>query len=177
MCIKCAVTFSDIIRRETWFTQDDVNALVSNGINTVRIPVRVVQMPLLIPRAEVNSCQLGYWVIEPLVDRRTEFYPRGGIRQLARFLTLQFYFFSSTATLVATWFEPAQGRWDQRHSRPPCSSGCANSASLLRRQLHDRSSVLRQWFSVVLSIAEASGTDGFSRRLPTTNVRSPGLRS
>lgn len=49
----------------TWFTQDDVNKLASLGINTVRIP-------------------LGYWIIEPLVDRVTEFYPRGGIKQLKR---------------------------------------------------------------------------------------------
>ncbi|OCB87636.1 glycoside hydrolase family 5 protein [Sanghuangporus baumii] len=49
----------------TWFTQDDVNKLASYGINTVRIP-------------------LGYWIVEPLVNRRTEFYPRGGIKQLKR---------------------------------------------------------------------------------------------
>ncbi|EJF64330.1 glycoside hydrolase [Dichomitus squalens LYAD-421 SS1] len=50
---------------ETWFTQDDVNDLASNGINTVRVP-------------------LGYWIIESLVDRKTEFFPRGGIKQLQR---------------------------------------------------------------------------------------------
>ncbi|KAI0792213.1 glycoside hydrolase family 5 protein [Abortiporus biennis] len=49
----------------TWFTQGDVNKLVDAGINTVRIP-------------------LGYWIVEALVDRETEFYPRGGIRQLQR---------------------------------------------------------------------------------------------
>ncbi|CAL1714506.1 unnamed protein product [Somion occarium] len=49
----------------TWFTQDDVNQLKSLGINTVRIP-------------------LGYWIVEALVDRKTEFFPRGGIRQLIR---------------------------------------------------------------------------------------------
>ncbi|THU85502.1 glycoside hydrolase family 5 protein [Dendrothele bispora CBS 962.96] len=49
----------------TWFTQDDVNELKSLGINTVRIP-------------------LGYWIVEALVDRRTEFYPRGGLKQLRR---------------------------------------------------------------------------------------------
>ncbi|KAI0766145.1 glycoside hydrolase family 5 protein [Trametes elegans] len=47
----------------TWFTQYDVNQLRDAGINTVRIP-------------------LGYWIIEQLVDRETEFYPRGGIRHL-----------------------------------------------------------------------------------------------
>ncbi|PIL24783.1 hypothetical protein GSI_12669 [Ganoderma sinense ZZ0214-1] len=50
---------------ETWFNQNDVNALADNGINTVRIP-------------------LGYWIVERLVDRTTEFYPRGGIKQLQR---------------------------------------------------------------------------------------------
>ncbi|KAH9968445.1 glycoside hydrolase superfamily [Lactifluus volemus] len=40
----------------TWFTQDDVNILKGAGINTVRIP-------------------LGYWIVEPLVDRNTESYP------------------------------------------------------------------------------------------------------
>ncbi|KAJ7089803.1 glycoside hydrolase family 5 protein [Mycena belliarum] len=49
----------------TWFNQDDVDALVAAGINTVRIP-------------------LGYWIVEPLVDRRTESYPRGGLGQLRR---------------------------------------------------------------------------------------------
>ncbi|KAJ3761774.1 glycoside hydrolase family 5 protein [Lentinula raphanica] len=50
---------------ETWFTQADVDTLKGDGINTVRIP-------------------LGYWIIESLVDRQTEFYPRGGLAQLIR---------------------------------------------------------------------------------------------
>ncbi|KAF8887331.1 glycoside hydrolase family 5 protein [Infundibulicybe gibba] len=49
----------------TWFNQADVDALVNVGINTVRIP-------------------LGYWLVEDLVDRTTEFYPRGGLDQLRR---------------------------------------------------------------------------------------------
>ncbi|KAJ7777399.1 glycoside hydrolase family 5 protein [Mycena metata] len=52
----------------TWFTQADINALVAAGINTVRVP-------------------LGYWIVEPLVNRATEFYPRGGLAQLRRGLT------------------------------------------------------------------------------------------
>ncbi|TFY67559.1 hypothetical protein EVG20_g3897 [Dentipellis fragilis] len=47
----------------TWFTQDHVNQLKSYGINTVRIP-------------------LGYWIVEALVDREIEYYPRGGIKNL-----------------------------------------------------------------------------------------------
>ncbi|KAF9563619.1 glycoside hydrolase family 5 protein [Agrocybe pediades] len=50
---------------ETWFNQPDVDQLVASGINTVRVP-------------------LGYWIVEPLVNRATEFYPRGGILQLQR---------------------------------------------------------------------------------------------
>ncbi|KAK0482736.1 glycoside hydrolase family 5 protein [Armillaria novae-zelandiae] len=49
----------------SWFNQDDVRDLAEAGINTVRIP-------------------LGYWIIEALVDRQTEFYPRGGIHHLKR---------------------------------------------------------------------------------------------
>ena len=29
--------------------------------------------------------QLGYWIVEPLVNRATEFYPRGGMLQLVSF--------------------------------------------------------------------------------------------
>ncbi|KDQ61913.1 glycoside hydrolase family 5 protein [Jaapia argillacea MUCL 33604] len=49
----------------TWFTQDHVNQLAAAGINTVRVP-------------------LGYWIVEPLVNRSSEYYPRGGILQLQR---------------------------------------------------------------------------------------------
>ncbi|KAF9454435.1 glycoside hydrolase family 5 protein [Macrolepiota fuliginosa MF-IS2] len=49
----------------TWFNQSDVDELARLGINTVRVP-------------------LGYWIVEDLVDRSTEFYPRGGLKQLRR---------------------------------------------------------------------------------------------
>ncbi|TFK39672.1 glycoside hydrolase family 5 protein [Crucibulum laeve] len=52
----------------SWFNQPDVDALVKAGINTVRIP-------------------LGYWLVEALVNRKTEFYPRGGFKQLRRGLS------------------------------------------------------------------------------------------
>lgn len=48
---------------DTWFTQDDVNTLKAAGINTVRVP-------------------LGYWIVEALVDRSHESYPRGGLKYL-----------------------------------------------------------------------------------------------
>lgn len=63
----------------TWFTADDVSELKSLGINTVRVP-------------------LGYWIVEQLVDRKTEFYPRGGLRQLRRGLQ-QLYDAGITAIL------------------------------------------------------------------------------
>ncbi|KZT00591.1 glycoside hydrolase family 5 protein [Laetiporus sulphureus 93-53] len=44
----------------TWFTQEDVDTLVADGINTVRIP-------------------LGFWIVEQIVNRETEFYAEGGI--------------------------------------------------------------------------------------------------
>ncbi|GJE93192.1 glycoside hydrolase family 5 protein [Phanerochaete sordida] len=50
---------------ESWFNQPDVDKIAAAGINTVRIP-------------------LGYWIVEPLVDRSTEYYPRGGLQQLQR---------------------------------------------------------------------------------------------
>jgi len=54
---------------ETWFAQADVDRLKELGINTVRIPV-------------------GFWIVESLVDRRTEFYARGGLLQLKRGLKM-----------------------------------------------------------------------------------------
>ncbi|KAH9034624.1 glycoside hydrolase family 5 protein [Lactarius pseudohatsudake] len=48
----------------TWFTKDDVSTLKAAGINTVRVP-------------------LGYWIVEALVNRATEHYPRGGMEFLA----------------------------------------------------------------------------------------------
>ncbi|GJJ11684.1 hypothetical protein Clacol_005920 [Clathrus columnatus] len=42
----------------TWFTSQDVEDIANAGLNTVRIP-------------------LGFWIIEDLVDRSTEFYKRG----------------------------------------------------------------------------------------------------
>ncbi|KAI0297453.1 glycoside hydrolase family 5 protein [Multifurca ochricompacta] len=48
----------------TWFNQSDVDVLKSAQINTVRIP-------------------LGFWIVEALVDRNTEHYPRGGMSYLS----------------------------------------------------------------------------------------------
>ncbi|EJD55088.1 glycoside hydrolase family 5 protein [Auricularia subglabra TFB-10046 SS5] len=45
---------------ETWFNQADIDRIKAAGLNTVRIP-------------------LGYWLVEPLVDRSTEYYGRGGL--------------------------------------------------------------------------------------------------
>jgi len=78
-CNTCVASEFDLVKKlgqdqadkvflehwQTWFTEEDVGKIVDAGLNTVRIP-------------------LGYWIIEPLVDRTTEFYPRGGIKQLKR---------------------------------------------------------------------------------------------
>ncbi|EIW75234.1 glycoside hydrolase family 5 protein [Coniophora puteana RWD-64-598 SS2] len=50
---------------DTWFTQDYVSQLQAAGINTVRVP-------------------LGYWIVEALVNRPEEMYPRGGLAYLRR---------------------------------------------------------------------------------------------
>ncbi|KAG1830478.1 glycoside hydrolase family 5 protein, partial [Suillus subalutaceus] len=77
-CSSCIATESSFARAypdtvdaefaqhwDTWFTQDDVNTLKAAGINTVRVP-------------------LGYWIVEALVDRSHESYPRGGLDYLRR---------------------------------------------------------------------------------------------
>ncbi|KZV79972.1 glycoside hydrolase family 5 protein [Exidia glandulosa HHB12029] len=47
----------------TWFNQTDINKIKAAGLNTVRIP-------------------LGYWLVEPLVNRTSEFYAKGGLKIL-----------------------------------------------------------------------------------------------
>ncbi|QRW22470.1 Cellulase (glycosyl hydrolase family 5 protein) [Rhizoctonia solani] len=68
-CSKCAASEFDLVKKlgqtradkvfaehwSTWFTQKDVDDIAAAGLNTVRIPI-------------------GYWIIEDLVDRKTEFY-------------------------------------------------------------------------------------------------------
>ncbi|ELU38124.1 hypothetical protein AG1IA_07847 [Rhizoctonia solani AG-1 IA] len=41
----------------TWFTEKDADIIKNAGLNTIRIP-------------------LGYWIVESLVDRSTEYYVR-----------------------------------------------------------------------------------------------------
>ncbi len=50
---------------DTWITLNDIKDLKSWGINTIRIPV-------------------GYWIKEDLVDRKTEYFPQGGLPYLDR---------------------------------------------------------------------------------------------
>ncbi|KAI6041889.1 glycoside hydrolase family 5 protein [Pisolithus marmoratus] len=50
---------------DSWFTQSDLQDLKNSGINTLRIP-------------------LGYWIVEALVERPAENYPRGGLEYLRR---------------------------------------------------------------------------------------------
>lgn len=67
---------------DTWFTQNDIEALKVAGINTVRLPVSISGIRF----ASVTYCttQLGYWIVEDLVDRAVEYYPRGGLKYLVR---------------------------------------------------------------------------------------------
>lgn len=44
---------------DTWITRDDFRNITALGLNTVRVPV-------------------GYWLYEELVDRESEYFPRGG---------------------------------------------------------------------------------------------------
>lgn len=52
-----------IIDWQSWLTQADVDEIKSYGLNSVRIP-------------------LGFWLIEEIVDRKTEKYARGGLDEL-----------------------------------------------------------------------------------------------
>ena len=113
--------------RETWFTQEHVNQLVCAGINTVRIPVRwLVTFVLLSHSLNDTTVQLGYWIVEPLVNRATEFYPRGGMSQLVSFpyhsATRQI---TDDLLLVATRSESVESGRDCSHFRPPRSSRCS----------------------------------------------------
>jgi hypothetical protein len=78
-----SIRVGDVILRSTWFTQGDVNILKGAGINTVRVPVCTFMH--LSGIAVLLLSQLGYWIVEPLVDRATESYPRGGINFLVGF--------------------------------------------------------------------------------------------
>ncbi|QRV95252.1 Cellulase (glycosyl hydrolase family 5 protein) [Ceratobasidium sp. AG-Ba] len=53
----------------TWFTQEHVNMIADAGLNTVRIP-------------------LGFWIVEGLVDRSNEYYPKGGMAYLKKGLKM-----------------------------------------------------------------------------------------
>ncbi|KEP51496.1 glycoside hydrolase family 5 protein [Rhizoctonia solani 123E] len=78
-CSTCVASEFDLVRKlgqndadkvfdahwKTWFTEKDVDDIVAAGLNSVRIP-------------------LGYWIVESLVDRSTEYYPRGGMKYLKR---------------------------------------------------------------------------------------------
>ncbi|KAF8601197.1 glycoside hydrolase [Ceratobasidium sp. AG-I] len=82
-CSKCAASEFDLVKKlgqnkadqvfakhwSTWFTQESVNAIADANLNTVRIP-------------------LGYWIVESLVNRTTEFYPRGGMTHLKQGLRM-----------------------------------------------------------------------------------------
>ncbi|KAG8738817.1 hypothetical protein FRC11_001122, partial [Ceratobasidium sp. 423] len=82
-CSSCAASEFSLVKKlgqtkadevfakhwSTWFTQENVDTIVAAGLNTVRIP-------------------LGYWIVESLVDRSTEYYPRGGMQWLKKGLRM-----------------------------------------------------------------------------------------
>ncbi|KAI6117179.1 glycoside hydrolase family 5 protein [Pisolithus croceorrhizus] len=70
-CTAFAMAYPDTVDQtfakhwDSWFTQSDLQDLKNAGINTLRIP-------------------LGYWIVEALVERPAENYPRGGLDYLRR---------------------------------------------------------------------------------------------
>ncbi|KAF2756977.1 glycoside hydrolase [Pseudovirgaria hyperparasitica] len=52
---------------DTWITQDDIRTMAEYGLNTIRISV-------------------GYWILEDIVDRDYEYFPRGGLQYLDRIM-------------------------------------------------------------------------------------------
>lgn len=74
------------LTRTTWFNQEDVDNLKEVGINTVRIPVSFNFSAGY--ECLFMSYQLGYWIVEELVNRTSEFYPKGGLAQLVRYLDI-----------------------------------------------------------------------------------------
>lgn len=108
--------------RSSWFNQTDVDALVAAGINTVRIPVSLVLCQLGYLKF-IIAPQLGYWIIEALVDRTTEFYPRGGLDQLVRNFHFSAYpVLAYNSLYSAPRIEATPKGWHRRYSRPPCST-------------------------------------------------------
>ena len=93
---------------ETWFTQEDVDAIVAAGMNTIRIP-------------------LGFWVIEDIVDTATEPYAQGGLDELVS-QNLQGRGRGFALRKRMFWLDSgpqhAQGCRNLRHIRPSRSSRC-----------------------------------------------------
>ena len=71
--------------------------------------------------------QLGYWIVEALVNRATEFYPRGGMLQLVSFTPSDNRQITDILPLVATRSEPVESGRDCSYSWPPRSSWSGRS--------------------------------------------------
>ena len=76
-----SIVAADASHSQSWFTQSDVDQIKAAGLNTVRIPVRIQHNS---PNFEPDQIfpQLGYWIIEDLVNRSNEYFPRGGLVEL-----------------------------------------------------------------------------------------------
>ena len=59
----CRDTLLGTVDWESWLTQEDVNGMVSAGLNSIRIP-------------------LGFWIVEDIVDKTQEPYAEGGLDEL-----------------------------------------------------------------------------------------------
>ena len=74
----------------------------------------------LLPEPVLLHCQLGYWIVEDLVDRTIEHYPRGGLKYLVCY--------KYPAHLVSDvrssdkWSQHAPRSGNTSHPGSPCAS-------------------------------------------------------
>ncbi|KAG6817308.1 hypothetical protein H0H87_010325 [Tephrocybe sp. NHM501043] len=69
-------------------TPGSPRTMLTSSLNLVSTPYAFLYEPPLIIlhaiRQLTSILKLGYWIVEDLVDRATEFYPKGGLAQLRR---------------------------------------------------------------------------------------------
>jgi len=88
---------------DTWFTQDDLKTLLAAGINTVRIPVSIFFFACFPCSVIYYATQLGYWLVEDLVDRKVEYYPRGSLKYLVGLCSRLFVALVTLSKSVVDW--------------------------------------------------------------------------
>ena len=111
--------------------------------------------------------QLGYWIVEALVDRTTEFYPRGGLAQLARRCLLSSprkpLIFILIRILTATRLAAARQSRHSRHPRPPRTSWRAGSGPTVYWQV-------RSIYIIIRDIIQGDVHAGVPRMFNSTYV-------